>query len=248
MSPDAYEVLPGALLISDAHYCADRPQLLSLLNAIDEGSVAVPQLIMMGDIFDLLFGEIRITHRMNADAVAALQRISRRIPVLYLEGNHDYNLSALFPEATVVPLSRQPYACRCGTLSLQLAHGDFNQPLGYRVYTALIRNRVVLHLLGFVNRLGGNGIIKKLEAHLRRKNHCHAMVGFEAYVKRHLSALTFKATDVFIEGHYHQGKAFDIDGMRYFNPSAFACNLHYAIVTYDRNGFTLKEQAWEGGE
>jgi UDP-2,3-diacylglucosamine hydrolase len=248
MSPDAYEVLPGALLISDAHYSADRPQLLSLLNAIDAGALAVPQLILMGDIFDLLFGEIRVTHRMNADAVAALQRISRRIPVLYLEGNHDYNLSALFPDAEVIPISKQPCACRCGSLSLQLAHGDFNQPLGYRIYTALIRNRAVLHLLGLLNRIGGNVIIRKLEAHLQKKNHCHVMEGFDAFVKRHLSAVDLTASDVFIEGHYHQGRALDAGGVYYFNPSAFACNLHYAIVTYDRNRFTLQEHAWEGGE
>jgi UDP-2,3-diacylglucosamine hydrolase len=248
MSPDAYEVLPGALLISDAHYSSDRPQLLSLLEAIDAGTIAVPQLILMGDIFDLLFGEIRVTHQMNADAVAALQRISQRIPVLYLEGNHDYNLSTLFPDAEVIPLSKQPYACRCGNVSLQLAHGDFNQPLGYRIYTALIRNRAVLHLLGWLNRIGGNVIIRKLESHLRKKNHCHVMEGFDAFVKRHLSGTDLTASDVFIEGHYHQGRALDAGGVHYFNPSAFACNLHYAIVTYDRNRFTLQERAWEGGE
>jgi len=245
MSPDAYEILPGALLISDAHYSPARPQLLSLLRAIDTAVLDVPQLVLMGDIFDLLFGQIAVTHAMNAEAVAALQRISRRLPVLYLEGNHDYNLARLFPDAVTVPLSRQPYACRCGAAALQLAHGDFNQPAKYRFYTALIRNGAVLKVLEALNRLAGNGIIAALERSLSRKDHCRSMPAFEAFVRRHLSALDLSRTDVFIEGHYHQGKTFALEGVRYFNPAAFACNLRYAIVRYDRDGFSLQEAAWE---
>ncbi|WP_345969785.1 UDP-2,3-diacylglucosamine hydrolase [Sulfurimonas sp. HSL1-6] len=247
MSRDPYEILPGALLISDAHYSATRPQLLSLLLAVDAGTVKVPQLLLMGDIFDLLFGQIKVTHAMNAEAVAVLQRISRRIPVLYLEGNHDYNLAALFPEATVVPLSYQPFACRCADRAVLLAHGDFNQPLSYRIYTALIRNGAVLRLLGVINRLTGNGIIAKLEAYLERKNHCHTMAGFETFVRAHLAPLALADVDIFIEGHYHQGKRFDVDGVRYFNPAAFACNLRYAIVRNEQNGFTLQAQEWNEG-
>ncbi|MHC3995187.1 UDP-2,3-diacylglucosamine diphosphatase [Thiomicrolovo sp. ZZH C-3] len=247
MSRDPYELLPGALLISDAHYSATRPQMLSLLQAIEAGRLEVPQLLLMGDIFDLLFGQIKVTHAMNAEAVAVLQRISRRLPVLYLEGNHDYNLAALFPEATVVPLSRQPFACRCAERTLLLAHGDFNQPLSYRIYTALIRNGAVLRLLGVINRLTGNGIITRLEAYLERKNHCHTMTGYEAFVRAHLAPLALEGVDVLIEGHYHQGVAYDFEGLRYFNPAAFACNLRYAIVRNDQNGFALQTQEWNEG-
>ena len=247
MSPEPYEILPGALLISDAHYSERRPQLLSLLKAVGGGALSVPQLILMGDIFDLLFGEISLTHRMNAEAVAALQALSRNIPVLYLEGNHDYNLQRLFPDATVVPLASQPLACRCGDMRLQLAHGDFNQPLRYRVYTALIRNPVVLRLLGLVNLLSGNAIIGRLETYLAQKDDCYVIPEYDRMVRRHLQGIDLSETDVFIEGHYHQGRTFETNGVTYCNPSAFACNLRYAIVMHERNRFTLREQAWEGG-
>ncbi len=247
MSPDAYEVLPGALLISDAHYSKRRPQLLSLLQAVETGTLQTPQLILMGDIFDLLFGQIRVTHEMNAEALAVLQRISRKIPLLYLEGNHDYNLKKLFPDAHVVPLSKQPMVCRCDGRRLLLAHGDFNQPLRYRIYTALIRNPFVLTLLGFVNRVSGNAVIDRLEAYLDKKNDCYVIPGFEAMTAGHLARLDLSKVDAFIEGHYHQGRAFEIRGTAYFNPSAFACNQHYAIVSSEQNSLTLQEQAWRGG-
>lgn len=246
MSREKYDLLDGALLISDAHFGASRPQLLSLLKAVETGSLDVPQLILLGDIFDLLFGEISVTHDMNREAIGVLKNIRRQMPVLYLEGNHDYNLASLFPDVHVVPLRLQPFACRCGTLNVQLAHGDFNQPLTYRVYTALIRNRAVLHVLGLLNRLIGNKIIDRLERYLEGKNDCHVIPEFERFVHQHLSRLDPASTDVFIEGHYHQGRQFGVHGVQYFNPSAFACNRHYAIVRYDRNGFTLEERVWEG--
>lgn len=246
MSPDACEILPGALLISDAHYSPRRPQLLSLLQAIESHALETPQLVLMGDIFDLLFGEIDVTHHLNAAAVETLQRICRRIPVLYFEGNHDYNLGELFPEATVVPLEHQPLVCRCGDLEVWMAHGDFHQPLKYRIYTALIRHHTVLRLLGALNRICGNAIITKLQRSLDRKDNCYDMHDFESFVTQHLSRLPLGSADVFIEGHYHQGSSFKFGKLRYLNASAFACHHTYAIVYAASERFSLDTRVWEG--
>lgn len=248
MSREPYAILPGALLIGDAHYSHRRPQLLSLLNAVENGELQTPQLILMGDIFDLLFGQIAATHAMNREAVALLRRLSETLPLLYLEGNHDYNLSRLFPAATVVPLSEQPLNCRIGGTTLLLAHGDFNQPLSYRLYTALIRNPVVLYLLGGLNRLGDNAIIRRLEAYLAKKDDCYVIQDFEAFSARHLAPLRMPPGTVFIEGHYHQGRRFVLDGVRYFNLPAFACDQSYAIVSYREKMFDLHYLAWGEAE
>ena len=55
MSHKSFILKEGALLISDAHYDKSRPGLLKLLRAIQLGTVKATQLILMGDIFDLLF-------------------------------------------------------------------------------------------------------------------------------------------------------------------------------------------------
>lgn len=242
MYRDAYEILDGALLISDAHYSPSRrPELLALFKAVESGALQTPQLILLGDIFDLLFGEISVTHAINADAVAHLQRISTSVPVLYFEGNHDYNLKTLFPDATVVPLGKQPFACRWGEKRLLLAHGDFHQPLKYRLYTALIRNPFVLRILAGVNRFKGNGIIEALEAYLGRKNDCHVIEGYRDFVQRHLVRLRLDEVDMFIEGHYHQGVQFDIGKTRYVNPDAFACNRKYGCFSATEQQVVMQE-------
>lgn len=247
MSPEPYKILPGALLVSDAHYAPSRrPELLELFDAIEGGALSAPQLLLMGDIFDLLFGQIGATHAINASALEALRRISRRIPVLYLEGNHDFNLRRLFPDATVIPLGEQPLTCVCGPYRLQLAHGDFNQPLKYRLYTSLIRNPAILQLLGWVNRVRNNVIIDRLEEYLALKNDCHAIEGYETKVRTHLAGIDLSATDVFIEGHYHQGVTYDLPGVRYINPAAFACNRTYGIVKINASGFRIAQHTWHG--
>jgi UDP-2,3-diacylglucosamine hydrolase len=144
-----------------------------------------------------------------------------------------------------VPLRRQPFTCVCGDTELRLAHGDFNQPLKYRVYTGLIRNPVVMHVLRGIDRIGGGAIVSRLETYLERKDDCYVIGDFEALTRRHLAPLYLPEGSVFIEGHYHQGVAFDLDGVRYFNPAAFACNRHYAIVTYEAGVFDLSERRWE---
>ncbi len=249
MSPDVYEILPGALIVSDAHYSRRRPELLAFFRAILSGELETPQLILAGDIFDLLFGQIEKTHRLNGEAVKALRHISETVPVLYLEGNHDYNLSGLFPHATVVPRSRQPFACRFADTSLLLAHGDFNQPLTYSLYTAVIRNPVVLHLLDAIDTLGNGAILRRLERYLEKKDDCYTIDGFEALTRRHLEGVAMHDATVFVEGHYHQGVTFAFDGLRYVNLPAFACDRKYVMVSKERSERTFAWQTvqWKEG-
>ncbi len=244
MSPESCEILPGALFLSDAHFSHRRPQLLPFLQSVADGSLSASQLILMGDIFDLLFGEVRVTLEMNAACIEVLRRIGERMPLLYLEGNHDYNLATLFPAATVVPLHRQPFRCRFGDVPVWLAHGDFNQPLKYRLYTALIRHPVTLYLLQGIDRLGNGTILQRLENYLEAKEDCYEIGGFEAMAARHIAPLALPKGSVFVEGHYHQGKRFDIAGVRYHNLDAFACNRRYAVVS-EAEDFRLEIRTFE---
>lgn len=246
MSRDVPELLPGALLISDAHYsAAQRPELLPLLRGIDEGRVKATQLILMGDIFDLLVGQVPYSHRVNDDALQTLQRISARIPMLYLEGNHDYNLTALFPDADIFALKHQPVTCRFGAQRVRLAHGDFNQPRLYRLYVSLIRNPGVLYFLRFIDFFLRGTIIRKLETYLQGKNNCYAMQGFEAFVQRHLASTPLTPGECFIEGHYHQGRSFALDGATYINLPAFACARQYGVLQ-STSELSLEYRTWNG--
>lgn len=241
MSLKPFELKPGAILVADAHYSDKRPELLDFLKALASGEIAAPQLILMGDIFDLLFGGIPITQKRNAEAVAVINAIAKTREVVYLEGNHDFQLASIFPDVKVYPLQQQPVACRYGDSSVLLAHGDWGTELGYRLYTSIIRSAPVLALLRCIDSVTGHSIIRWLDRYLEKKEDCNGFTGFEAYVTRRLQGLNLEETDYFIEGHYHQNKGFPVGSCRYINLGAFACNQRYFEVKSIEDQGPLKE-------
>ncbi|EAH5875068.1 UDP-2,3-diacylglucosamine diphosphatase, partial [Campylobacter coli] len=47
----------------------------------------------MGDIFDLLIGEISATHEFAKPYIKLLEELALKMEIIYLEGNHDFNLA-----------------------------------------------------------------------------------------------------------------------------------------------------------
>ena len=76
------KIKEGAFLISDAHYSDLRPELLGFLEDIESTKVEVPQLILMGDICDALFGGIEKTYKENQKIIRCINQISQRIEVV----------------------------------------------------------------------------------------------------------------------------------------------------------------------
>ena len=227
MSHSAIKLLDGAILLSDAHYSFKHKALREFLKALRTQKIQTPQLILMGDVFDLLFGGIAKTITRNQDVVDLINTLSDNIEIIYLEGNHDFNLKEIFPGVQVFKLSEQPLECTFGKKKVGLAHGDFNAPLGYRFYTALIRNPFVLRILNLLNTLGKGFILNGLDRKLSAKDDCKEIPAFERYTKRHLLPLDLNAYDLFIEGHHHQDVSFKIENTLYVNMPAFACGLKY---------------------
>jgi len=228
MSPKPITLKEGAFLISDAHYSERRPELLQLIEAIHSKRLMPTQLILMGDIFDALFGKVAYTQKKNRKMLRLINEISRMIEVIYLEGNHDFNLDSCVDNIKVFPISKQPLSCVYKDKKVCLAHGDFDGGFGYRVYTSLIRNKFLVRFLTFIDTLLGHVILKKLDMYLAKKEDCHEFVGFEKFIVSR--SLEQYKCDYFIEGHYHQNKSFEFEHFHYINLAAFACNQRYFII------------------
>jgi UDP-2,3-diacylglucosamine hydrolase len=222
------EIKEGAFVVSDAHYSHLRPHFLSFIKAIHSKKLNPTQLIFLGDIFDILFYEVPHSQKINKEALKLINEISKDIEVVYLEGNHDFNLKNIFPHAKVFPIAKQPLLCSVGTKKLFLAHGDFGSVLSYRIYTAFIRNPLVLYLLRSIDNLLNHAFIKKLDIYLSKKEDCKEFTGFRKFVKQRLDD-KFEC-DYFIEGHFHQNETFVFDTFTYINVGAFACGQNYFIV------------------
>jgi UDP-2,3-diacylglucosamine hydrolase len=231
----------GAILVADSHCAAWRTPFLSFLNALESGELCTTQLILMGDNFDLLFGPVTQTLEENYDSIALLNRLSQKIEIIYLEGNHDFRLTALFPKIHIVGRAQQPLILTHHEQRVGLLHGDLIVPFAYALYTSLIRNRPILFCLNIINTVFDGIIINKLSQQMKRKSHCHKIDNFEAIAARHSTAPWAGKCDVIIEGHFHQNRTFDIGDLKYINLGAFACNERYYVVKSSQDRTILDE-------
>ena len=240
------KILEGAFVISDAHYSHKRPELLSLIQDIHSKKLKPTQLILMGDIFDALFGDVKETHRVNSQMIKLLNDINEEIEIIYLEGNHDFNLKDVFLNAKVFSYYQQPVLCSFRGKSVSLAHGDFDVSGSYRLYTWLIRSSLVLFVLKHIDNISNHSILKKLDSFLSKKDDCKEFKGFEEFIsKRNLEKYD---SEYFIEGHFHQNRAYEFEEFHYINLAAFACNQRYFIVKSTNDKLLLNEEKFSKGE
>lgn len=246
MSHKKIEIKEGAYIISDAHYSSFRPELFYLIQDIHSKKLLPSQLILFGDIFDALFGSISKTIENNHLMVSMLNDISKEMELIYLEGNHDFNLKKVFPNAKVFTISEQPIQAEYEGKNVLLAHGDFGEDIGYKVYTSIIRNRFLLPVFNVMNNTFGNVVLKKLDAYLSKKEDCNEFTGFRKYIAARLENKF--SCDYFIEGHFHQNKTIHFNDFVYINLGAFACNQRYFIVESSQDKKFLHEYSFYQGE
>jgi len=231
----------GAILIADAHYSDEYPQFYSFLQALESGKIKTSQLILMGDMFELLFGVIKQTRRDNAAAIKLINKLSQTIEIIYFEGNHDFCLHNIFSDILIFPLQEQPQTARFNGQDIQLSHGDTKTPLGYQVYTKLIRNKMILSLVGIIDALCFHCIIKWLKRRGVQKNPCYKIDLFKEIIHKRLAYLKDEPLDIVIEGHFHQNLSFELYGFDYTNLASFACNHIYFIVQSKKGRLSLEE-------
>jgi UDP-2,3-diacylglucosamine hydrolase len=231
----------GAILIADAHYSNKYPQFYSFLRAVESGQIKTGQLVLMGDMFELLFGVIKQTHKDNTKEIDLLNRLSKKIEIIYFEGNHDFGLQKIFPDILIFPLKKQPQLAVYKDQRVQLSHGDTKTPIGYQVYTKLIRNPFVLGCIGLLDKLCLNCVIKWLKCRGEEKDPCYKIERFEDIIHKRLKYLENETLDIVIEGHFHQNTNFKLYGFDYINLASFACNQKYFIVQSKDKQFFLQE-------
>ncbi|WP_456394189.1 UDP-2,3-diacylglucosamine diphosphatase [Nitratifractor sp.] len=219
---DSALIQEGALFVADAHYPHHGDEFLRLLKALDAGRIETPQLFLMGDIFDLLFGCGEYIRSFVSEAIELLNGLSRRIDIYYLEGNHDFCLKSIFPNINILSRGEQPLSMRLGTQRVMLSHGDrYDAGWGYEIFTFFLRScRGMCLFLPWQKPL-----IDRPMSKLRGKKICRKIPAFEKKVERIVSRYP-QQVDLIVEGHFHQGRKIG----RYLALPALACQKELGVV------------------
>ena len=211
----------NALFIADAHYPHHGEAFLTLLQAVDNGKIQTPQLFLMGDIFDLLFGHNDYIQRFSHEAISLLQQLSQKLEIVYLEGNHDFCLTTLFPHISVYPREQQPVHFKLKNENLYLSHGDkYETKFGFNCYSKIIRSSLTLRLLRPLEK----PIIDHRMGKLKRKKICG---DFKAYAQRFDAIIRhYPKNSTVVEGHFHQARFYK----NYISLPSLACQQQIGVV------------------
>lgn len=213
----------NAIFVADSHYNKKNKEFLIFLRKVETKEIFTTQLFLMGDIFDFISGESRYFVKQNIEVINLLNKLSKDIQIVYLEGNHDYNLKSIFPNIEVIKREKQPLeAILENNQTVSLAHGDNFINWKYDLYCSFIRNRFFLKFMNFIDI--NYFISKKIEKALLGKSICHEMKNFEELILKRVKNYN---TKIIIEGHYHQGKTFIIDDKEYINIPSLCCQKKY---------------------
>ena len=215
------EIKEDALFVADAHYPHHGDEFMQLLHKLDNGEMTTPQLFLMGDIFDLLFGYNDYIVTFCEEALSLLQKLSKTIEIYYFEGNHDFCLKNVFSNINVYSRDEQPITMMLGDKRVALSHGDkYQTGFGYGIYCKLLRNKVTLNMLKPFEK----NIINYQMDKLPSKIICRKMPNFKQKAKAIMSY--YKDADLIIEGHFHQAVQID----KYISLPSLACQKEIAIA------------------
>lgn len=224
-----------AIFVADSHYNKKNQQFLLFLEKLENEEIQTSQLFLMGDMIDFISGESKYFIQINQKIIDILNRLSEKIEIVYLEGNHDYNLKKLFPNIKVLKREIQPLFAQYKDKTVALSHGDNFINWKYDAFCKIIRNT---YFLKFLNLIDINFFIsKRIESALLEKNICHKIKDFEKIINRRKN--NYK-TDIIIEGHYHQGNTYTFNNQKYINIPSLCCdNKYIRLVNYKFQGETI---------
>jgi UDP-2,3-diacylglucosamine hydrolase len=215
----------NAIFVADAHYNEKNSEFLTFLEKLQSKEIQTKQLFLMGDIFDFICSQSKYFVNINQELIDIINELSKEIEVIYLEGNHDYNLKPLFNNVIIYKRSEQPINAKYKNKMISLAHGDIFTPWHYNLYCAIIRNKP---LLWFLNKIDINNFIsKKIYFFLLEKSICSKMKDFDSFAKKRLQNYN---SDIIIEGHFHQGKSYDFQNKTYVNIPSLCCEKKYFVL------------------
>ena len=223
----------GAIFIADAHENENRRHFLKFLRSLKEGEISTSQLFIMGDMFDFLSDFCDYSLEFAQEYIKLLNELGEKMEIYYLEGNHDFNLSIIFPNIKVYPIQDQPvnFVTEQGE-SVQIAHGDIFLPLVDKYALRFLRLKPFLKFMNLIDKILDFKISKAIFAKLRRKNLSYKILNFREIIGEHL--INFDAKFV-IEGHFHQGEILKFENKEYINVPCFAHNQSYFVVEYSQN-------------
>lgn len=224
-----FQINADAIFLSDAHDNANKKHFLNFLKALKNGDYALPsQIFLLGDMFDFL-SITTYSQQFYSEYISILNELSTKTQIFYFEGNHDFNLAQILPNCKVFGIEKQPVRFEFSGLSVDIAHGDIFLPFITQKALKILRNKMLLGFLNFLDCLLKYKISKVI---LRSQMHKKLDFKIENFKDKISLRLKKFSADVVLEGHWHQNQSFEIENKFYINLPSFACEQSFFMIQF----------------
>jgi UDP-2,3-diacylglucosamine hydrolase len=218
----------NAIFIADAHYHEIREEFLDFLDEVSKTPHLYPQIFLVGDIADILIPQIDFFLEKNQKLINKLNQLSTKTKIIYIEGNHDFNLENIFnKKIDIYPIKQQPLIAEFKNHKVAISHGDIFLRLKYRVFSKIIRCKFLLKILNFFDKNFSNFITKRVWRWLETKVLDSTHSNFRSMIDRKIDNYRTFGVNLVIEGHYHQNIKLKFDSIEYINIPSFAIKHQY---------------------
>ncbi|WP_267524853.1 metallophosphoesterase [Campylobacter sp. MG1] len=234
-----FKIKNGAIIVADVHFDNHRKEFLYFLDYVKEKQP--PQVIMLGDIFNILIGGINKSISDNYEAINKINELAMQCEVIYFEGNHDFNLENIFTNVKII--KKQPLLLEFENKRIAISHGDIFLPTITQIALNLLRFKLTIFILNLLNIIFFNKIYIKICKKQKLKKIYKKINNFEKIVKMRMQKYKKffnNNIDYIIEGHFHQGEEFNFGDIKYKNLNAFAHDNSFFIVENNNDCFLRK--------
>ncbi|QKF64072.1 metallophosphoesterase [Campylobacter corcagiensis] len=223
-----FEVKSGAVFVADAHANVNKQEFKNWLLFVSKNHPNFSQIFFMGDMFDFL-ANTTYTQKFYAYEISLINELSKIYEIYYFEGNHDFNLTEIFPNVKVFSIKNQPAIFSSEVGDISLSHGDKFIPFFSGVFIRFLRNKPFLKFMDTIDKAMNFKISKLILKSQEDKTLYKKHPNFKSLIGKKISKYS---TKFIIEGHYHQDEILEFNQKKYINLNSFAVNPKVYIVKF----------------
>lgn len=203
------------VFVADAHLTGGDPEVDSFIAFLDQVAPAAGTLTILGDLFNIWFGEPRFRMPHQSRVLEALDRLRERgVTLKFIEGNRDFSirrchLGAPFDDVSAGRLIET----HCGRRILA-AHGDEvnRDDRQYLLWKRFSKSPLVYGLFRLLPGRWGIRIGERLERRLSGTNLRHKITFPHDECVSYARSVIPSICDVIVLGHFHEERSFEVSG------------------------------------
>jgi UDP-2,3-diacylglucosamine hydrolase len=196
-----------AIFLADAHLNQDDIHSRNFLALVDRAAAEKVPLFLLGDMFDLWFGNAGLTFAFQKPVVERLRELRRKgLHLYYVEGNRDFYLKREHEGTTFDVVSGGDMQAAVGEKRLHLSHGDTvnRADFVYRFWKGISKSRLANEMVAHLPPSIILPMSEWIERNLKRSNRRYRGSFPARECREYAMRLFGEGVDFVILGHFHQ--------------------------------------------